>query len=78
MKTNGKVEVRLLLHVFSTVALDGHDWSALCSHRLIPGKITVDIHSTAKMNAGKEKNLLFLSEMESRFISCPAFSWIII
>jgi hypothetical protein len=60
MKTNGKVEVRLPFHVFSIVALDGHEWSAMCSDRLTPGKITLDIHwkedytySTAKMSAGK-------------------------
>jgi len=81
MKTNGKVKVRLLFHVLSTVALDGHEWSALCSDRPTPGKITIDIHwkeyymcPTGKTNAGKRKHLLFLSEMDSRFISCPAVS----
>jgi len=66
MKTNGKVEVRLVFHVFSTVALDGHEWSALCSDRLTPGKITLDIHwkedymySTTKTDAEKENKSPF-------------------
>jgi hypothetical protein len=48
--------------VFSTVAFDGHEWSTLCSDRLTPAKITLDIQwkedymfSTAKRNAGKKK-----------------------
>jgi len=31
-----------VFHVFSTVALDGYEWSALCSDRLTPEKITLN------------------------------------